>query len=92
MSRLAEADLEEIGDYIARDSREGALSFVRELRDACALAAKRPSLYRRREDLAPGIRSIVRGRYLTLFRELPELDAVRIERVLHGARDIGRLV
>ena len=84
--------MEEIGDYIALDSRVRARSFVRELRHICMLAARMPSIYPRREDLAPGLRMVVHGRYLVLFRELPDLDAVQIERVLHGARDISCLV
>ena len=39
---LAEADLEDIGDYIARDSRQRALSFVRKLRERCVKIAQLP--------------------------------------------------
>ncbi len=35
-SPLAELDLEEIGDYIARDNPSRAVSFIREIREQCA--------------------------------------------------------
>jgi len=34
-SALAEADLEEIADYIARDKPRRALSFIGEIRERC---------------------------------------------------------
>jgi plasmid stabilization system protein ParE len=33
----------------------------------------------------------VHGRYLVLFRDLPDKNVVRVERVLHGARNLPRL-
>jgi plasmid stabilization system protein ParE len=32
------------------------------------------------------------GRYLVLYRDLPGENTVRIERVLHGARNLPRLL
>jgi toxin ParE1/3/4 len=34
-SVLAESDLEEISDYIARENPERAVSFIQEIRDRC---------------------------------------------------------
>jgi hypothetical protein len=51
-----------------------------------------PAIYPARPDLAPGLRMAVHGRYLVLFRELPGENGVRIERVLHGARNLPRLL
>ena len=39
----------------------------------------------------PGLRMAIHRRYLIFYRELPEEDVVRVERVLHGARDLPRL-
>jgi toxin ParE1/3/4 len=76
-SPRAEADLEQIGDYLARDNPARAISFLEELRAHC-------------DDLATGLRMAVHGRYLILFRANP--DEVRIERILHGARRLeGRI-
>jgi toxin ParE1/3/4 len=41
---------------------------------------------RRRDELAPGLRSFPAGRYVIFY--LPLTDGVDIVRVLHGSRDI----
>ena len=84
LSPRAEADLEAIGDYIARDNPKRAVSFVTELHLRCQRIADAPASFPLREELGAGVRMAVHGRYLIFFREEPE--AVRIERVLHGAR------
>jgi toxin ParE1/3/4 len=83
-SPRAEADLEGIGDYIARDNPARAISFLDELRAHCDRIAATPGSYPAREDLAAGLRMAVHGRYLILFGT--NRDGVRIERILHGAR------
>ena len=85
---VARDDLDAIALYIAEDNPERALSFVAELEAKAIQAAERPRGFPARDELAPGLRSIVHGRYLLFFRELD--DEVRIERVLHGARDLRR--
>ena len=46
--------------------------------------------YVAREDLLPGLWMAAIGRYLIFFRVVDE--AVRIERILHSARDVQRLL
>ena len=48
--------------------------------------AKHPELGRRREELAPGIRSLPFRRYVVFYRLSP--TSLLIVRVLHGARDV----
>ncbi|HEY1426926.1 MAG TPA: type II toxin-antitoxin system RelE/ParE family toxin, partial [Caulobacteraceae bacterium] len=79
-------DLREIGDWIAKDSPRRALTFVAELRDHAMRIGNAPEALPRRDDLAEGLRMAVHRPYLIFFRI--ETDAVRIERVLHGARDL----
>lgn len=86
---LARDDLEAIGLYIAEENPERALTFVAELEVVARQAAERPRSFPSREDLAPELRKIVHGRYLIFFRELA--DEVRIERIVHGARDLPGL-
>lgn len=86
---VAREDLDAIALYIAEDNPERALSFVAELEARAALAAERPNSFPARDELAPGLRSILHGRYVLFFRELD--DEVRIERVLHGAQDLQRI-
>lgn len=85
-SPQARQDLIEIGDYIAYDSRANARRFVARLQDRCKRIGDVPLSYPSREDLVPGLRMAPLGRYVIFFRVLD--DAIRIERVLHGARNL----
>ena len=80
------SDLEDIYDYIARDNLERAGTFIEELQDKCARIRDNPEAHALRSDVAPDIRMAVHRAYVILFRILP--DEIRIERVLHGARNI----
>ena len=79
-------DLLDIGDHIAKDSRGNARRFVEKLVEQCQRIGHAPLAYTGREDLAPGLRMAPMGHYAIFFRVLG--DVVRIERVLHGARDL----
>ena len=63
-----------------------AVSFTEELYQQCRLIGGTPQLYRRRPELGKGVRSCPFGRYLIVFSDRRE--EVRIERVLHTARDL----
>lgn len=88
-SERAEADLEDLGDYIALDNPRRAVSFVRELRARCDRLAERPRAHRLREEFGPGVRGAVHGSYIILYVERHGI--LLIERVIHGARDLDRL-
>jgi toxin ParE1/3/4 len=92
LSPRAAADLEEIAEYIARDNPIRAASFVAELEATCRAVAASPELYPARNDLAPGLRMAIHGRYLVFYRDLPSENTVRVERVLHSARNLFRLL
>jgi len=83
-------DLEAIGDYIAADDPNRAVSFIDELLSACARIAERPQAFQRRDDLARGLRQAVHGNYLILFTA--GRKGVVIERVVHGARRLEDLI
>ena len=82
----AEADLTAIALYIADDNPTRALSFVAELRERCAEIAGHPDAFRLREEYGRGIRVAVYRRYLIFFSATA--DAVLIEHIRHGARDL----
>lgn len=82
-------DLLDIGDSIAKDSRANARRFVAQLIDQCQRIGRAPLAYVAREDLASGLRMATLGRYVIFFRALD--GKVRIERVLHGARNLPML-
>ena len=83
-------DLQAIGDFIATDNPARAVSFIDDLLALCAGIAERPRAYRRRDDLAPGLRQAIHGRYLILFTAGE--DAIVIERIVHGARRLENLL
>ena len=82
----AEADLGEIAAYIAADDPKRALTFIDELEQSCAALLDFPEAGRARPDLAPRLRSKPHGRYVIFYTA--GADEVRIERILHGARDV----
>ena len=89
ISRSAEQDIVEIGEFIGRGNPVRALSFTRALRAKIAQAALAPEAYRERPELKPGVRAARLGRYLIFFH----IDAgiVEVLRVWHGARDTTKL-
>lgn len=85
----ARVDLIEIGDFIAQDNLERALSFLAEIEVKMQEAAERPESFPMRNDVCAGLRSARHGRYLIFFVNADE--EVQIVRVLHGARDLPRI-
>ena len=86
----ARADLREIGRYIARDNRQRAISYVKELQQTCQRLANVPGSGRARDDLRPGLPSFAHGSYVIIYRQTA--GGIEIVRVLHGARDIHGLI
>lgn len=87
----AEADMEAIGDYIARDNPRRAESLVKELRARCIELRSMP----RKFPIVPryeayGIRRRIHGNYLIFFRI--ETDRIVILHVLHGAMDYAAIL
>ena len=90
LSPAAQDDLEAIGDFIAQDSPTNAVRFVMALRAQCQRLLKAPMAYVAGPELGDGLRSCAHGRYVIFFR--PTAELVRIERILHSARDVQALL
>ncbi|MCX7381972.1 MAG: type II toxin-antitoxin system RelE/ParE family toxin [Alphaproteobacteria bacterium] len=86
-SRVAEADIESIGDHIAADNPTRALSFIRDLRSRCRNLCLFPEAAPLRPDIGQDIRLAMFGLYRILY--VVRADELEICRVLHGARDIA---
>ena len=91
LSAEAERDLERIGDRIAQDNPERALSFLGELRAKCRGLADFPDRF----PLVPryekhGVRHRVHGNYLIFYRA--RADEVVVLHVLHGAMDYAAIL
>ena len=86
-SPQAESDLLEIWEYLAREvSTEVADRRVRQIADACDQLQRFPFRGRPRDDLGPGLRSILSQPHLVFYRVAR--DHIEIVRILHGRRDI----
>lgn len=79
-------DLENIGDYIAQRNPNAAVRLVDALERRWDLLTLHPFSGASREDIAPSIRHLVVGEYLTLY--CVGEDAIEILRVLHSRRNI----
>jgi plasmid stabilization system protein ParE len=86
LSPFVPGDLEEIAEYIAQDSPRHAARLIRLLRARMKEIAKQPRIYRLRPELGAEARLAIVGSYVILFRI--RQNAVRIERVVHGSRDL----
>ncbi len=84
-----EGDLDAIAEYIAADNSRRAVSFLREIYAEIERIGQGPLLYQLRPYIGPEARLAVVGRYVILFRSTD--DAVYIERVVYGGRELPRL-
>ena len=90
----AEAELEDIADYIARDNPSRALSFIREIREKCLSLGTIPHAF----PLVPryeerGVRCRGHGRYLIFYRVIGEPpDRIDILHVLHSSLDYAEIL
>jgi toxin ParE1/3/4 len=90
LSPLAEKDLIEILDYIARDKPEAALRWVEKIRTTCKIIAENPEIGERRTEFKTGqFRSTLVGKYVVFYR--PISDGIEVARVVSGARDVRNL-
>ena len=80
----AEADLESIGDYIAKDNPLRAVTFIQEVRKRCYDIAKTPLVAPLMPEYGEGMRRVPFGRYL-IFYSIGD-QAVIVEHVRHSAR------
>ena len=91
--RLAEHDLYDIYDYIARDTPQVAIVFVELIDARISSLAAHPHLgpVVREERLQRlGFRYLAIGDYVAFYKV--EDSAILVYRVLHGARDWSRLL
>jgi len=86
----AENDLEEIWWHIAQDNPNNADKFLDKIQETCVALADHPHLGISRNELIAGLRSHPAGHYLIFY--FPLEQGIDIVRVLHGSRDIDRLM
>ncbi len=81
----ARADAEQIWEYIARYDPATADRLLDQILETCQMLADNPGAGRRRENLAPGLRSFPVRRYLVFYTI--EVPGIVVVRVIHGARN-----
>jgi len=85
----AEGDLIDIWTYIALDDERAADRVLDVLERKTKLLANNPNIGRERFDIAAGVRSLVSGSYLILYRILG--DEVEVVRYVHVRRQLKGL-
>jgi toxin ParE1/3/4 len=86
-SPVGEGDLMDIATFIAQNKPKRTLTFVDELESKCNALGGAPGIGTSRPELGEGICMLPHGRYLIFYRAVSK--GLRIERIMHGARDIG---
>jgi plasmid stabilization system protein ParE len=88
----AEADLETIWSYIADDDSVAADGLEADIHAACQLLADQPAMGVKRPQWTKlALRFwFVRSNYLIVYN--PDSDPLQIQRILHAARDIPKLL
>lgn len=82
----AEADLDEIFDFIAADNPRRARSYIEDIRQACRNLCHTPLIGIERADLRLGLRILPLWRRVVIAYELPP-DELLVLRVFTGGRD-----
>ncbi|HEY8033156.1 MAG TPA: type II toxin-antitoxin system RelE/ParE family toxin [Methylocella sp.] len=82
----AEEDLIDIWTYIASDNERAADRVLDALERKTNLLASNPNIGRERFDIAAGVRSVVSGSYLILYRI--HIDEVEVVRYVHARRQL----
>ena len=91
----ARDDLLDIYLTVSLDSQQSAEKLLSAFLDQIEVLKNLPRMGRRRPEIAPSARMLVKGMYLILYETLPDTDdapisRVQIVRVVHGQRDLSR--
>ncbi|GAA0283588.1 type II toxin-antitoxin system RelE/ParE family toxin [Rhodovulum strictum] len=85
-TQAAREDLIEIWQHIACNDPSAADRVLDRLDEAAAHLARNPQMGPARDDIRPGLRYLVSGFYLLLYRMVG--DDIEIVRAVHGRRDL----
>ena len=85
----ARQDIDEITEFVAAKNVEAAVRVLEKLIDKFETLARFPNMGRRRDDLAPGLRSFPIEEYLIFYRQIE--GGIQIARVVSGFRDLDAL-
>ncbi len=89
-TRAAREDLIAIWAHIAEDNPQAADRVLARLEEAASRLADTPQIGPARDDIRPGLRYLVSGSYLLLYRI--RVGGIEIVRAVHGRRDLKGLL
>ena len=90
---IAESDIAEILDFVAKENRSAAEHLLNNLEKSISLLANQPMLGSIPKDhalAATGIRFLVVGNFLVFYVVMPK--KIQVRRVLHSKRDYMSLL
>jgi toxin ParE1/3/4 len=85
----AREDLLEIWSYIAVHDETAADKYLDGLRKRALELPKLPDLGRKRDEILPGVRSLLFRNHLIFYRV--EISAIQVLRILHGNMDLKQV-
>lgn len=88
-TRRARQDLIDIWGHIAADNPQAADAVLDRIDKGCLGLLDHPQLEPARDDIRPGLRYLIVGNYVILYRIVD--DGVEIIRVVHRRRDLFHL-
>ena len=88
LSKRAEADVDDIWTYIARNDRQAADRQIDRIYDRFEMLVQQPEFGESVGYLTAGLRRTRVGNYIIYYEIEP--NHVQIRRVLHGARDVKK--
>ena len=88
----AKRDLINIYKHIARNAPLRAAPFLRQIDGTLQTLSDRPEIGSARLPNYPDVRVFPVGRYIIIYRPLPDEDGIDLIRVYHGARDWQSLI
>lgn len=91
VSCRAQEDFKRIWHFIALDSAQAADRLLLALEAKIERLRDFPQIGTSRDDIRPGARTLIHGRYLVLYEHIQASDLVEIVAVVEAQRDLGSL-
>ncbi|MHA0329058.1 type II toxin-antitoxin system RelE/ParE family toxin [Sphingomonas melonis] len=91
LSRRAREDFKRIWAYVARDDDRAADRLLLALDAKIQRLRDFPYIGTARDEIRPGARTLVHGRYLILYEHDADVDQIEIVAIIEGMRGLDRL-
>jgi len=85
----ARADLDEVYDYVAKESLSAADELIETFQERFRLLATQPLMGQARPELGRSLHSFTVGNYVIFYR--PAEGGIEVAKIIHSARDIEAL-